>query len=392
MVGRNASLRVAVAVLLLVAGTAIAQSIISARSGMVHHVEGLAAIDGQAIDVKYSQFPEVRVGQVLKTEDGRVEVLLNPGVFLRVAENSSFRMVSNQLTDTRIELLSGTSMVEYGEVAKEHHLTLLYKDGTVVFDKAGLYRVDAATGALRVYQGEAKVTRGDQTLSAKVGREVMMAAPVLTSMKFDLKEDDEFYRWASRRAGYLALANVSAAKSLKDSGFSGSGLVGSGTWRWSPYFGMYTYIPYNSMYYSPFGYSFYSPYLISGFYNAYPGYYNNGAYYGGGGGGGTSQAAAATRGSVNYAAPSRPGVSSGTGGGMMRGDATGGFGGMGHSGGMRGGYDNSGSGWNGGYSGSSGSVSSSSTSVASPSSGSSSAVSAPSAGASHGGSAGGHGR
>ena len=92
-----------IAALFVFAGFASGQSVISARSGLVHYVEGQVTIDDKAVDVKYSQFPEVKENQVLKTEDGRAEVLLNPGVFLRVAENSSFRMVSNRLTDTRVE-------------------------------------------------------------------------------------------------------------------------------------------------------------------------------------------------------------------------------------------------------------------------------------------------
>src|SRR6266536_4682363 len=91
------------ALLALSVSAGLAQSVISAHSGLVHYVEGQVLLDGKAVDVKYSQFPEVRVDQVLKTEEGRAEVLLTPGVFLRLAENSSFRMISNKLIDTQIE-------------------------------------------------------------------------------------------------------------------------------------------------------------------------------------------------------------------------------------------------------------------------------------------------
>src|SRR5262245_52912637 len=84
-----------------------AQQAISARSGMIHYVEGDVAIDGTAIHPKFAEFPEVKNNEVLSTQEGRVEVLLTPGVFLRLAENSSVRMVSNSLTDTRIAVVSG---------------------------------------------------------------------------------------------------------------------------------------------------------------------------------------------------------------------------------------------------------------------------------------------
>ena len=50
---------------------------------------------------KFAEFPDVKNGQTLAAEDGRAEVLLTPGVILRIAENSSFQMVSNSRSDTR---------------------------------------------------------------------------------------------------------------------------------------------------------------------------------------------------------------------------------------------------------------------------------------------------
>lgn len=348
----------------LVPSTALfGQSVISARSGLIHYVEGQVTVDGKTVELKYSQFPDVRDGQVLKTEEGRAEVLLTPGVFLRVAENSSFRMVSNRLSDTKVEALGGALMVEHGEIVKENQVTLLYKDRTISFLKSGLYRIDAENGQLKVYQGEARVVAPEQSLSVKAAHEIQLEAAVLTAMKFDAKLDDEFYRWASRRASYIAMANVSAAKRIYDSGFYNSSRTG--LWSWNPWFGMFTYVPFGNMWYSPFGYGFYTPSLINQFYAYYPGYYGAGhgygsGYYGGGGGGSSS----ATRGRFNsassYSTPSRPsgaagmganpGVSAGSGGGRAYGGgggmtSGGGFsGGGGHGGGGGGGFSSGGGG------------------------------------------------
>ena len=38
--------------------------------------------------------------------------------------------------------------------------------------------------------------------------------------------------------------------------------AGSATWMYNPYFGMFTYMPYTGMFYSPFGYSFFSPGMV----------------------------------------------------------------------------------------------------------------------------------
>lgn len=53
----------------------------------------------------------------------------------------------------------------------------------------------------------------------------------------------------------MSMANISAAKSVHDSGMS---WLSSG-WRWNPYFGMFTFIPLRGSYLSPYGYRFWSP-------------------------------------------------------------------------------------------------------------------------------------
>jgi hypothetical protein len=66
-----------------------AQVAISARSGLVHYAEGDVLLEGNPVDPQPGHFPEIGVGQTLTAEQGRAEVLLTPGVFLRLAENSS---------------------------------------------------------------------------------------------------------------------------------------------------------------------------------------------------------------------------------------------------------------------------------------------------------------
>src|SRR6185295_11157481 len=93
-----------------------AQSVISAHSGTIHYIEGDVTIDGNGLHPKFAEFPEVKSGQVLATDEGRAEVLLTPGVFLRLAEKSSVRMLSNALADTRIAVIFGSVLIEAGEL------------------------------------------------------------------------------------------------------------------------------------------------------------------------------------------------------------------------------------------------------------------------------------
>ena len=263
-------IRLPLAVLLVGASSGWAQQVISAHSGVIHYVEGQVTLDGKPVQQKFAEFPDVKNGQTLAAEDGRAEVLLTPGVILRIAENSSFQMVSNSRSDTRFTVLTGSAIVEVGELLQSNAITVIYNDAHIELTKKGLFRIDSDPGKLRVYEGEARVTAGSQTLLARKGREVLLGA-VLDMNGFDVKDTDAFMRWASRRSEELAQANISSARSASNLGYTGSGYasgygygsgygMGMGSWAYNPWYGMFTYMPYgNGMYYSPFGYPFYSP-------------------------------------------------------------------------------------------------------------------------------------
>jgi hypothetical protein len=131
---------------------------------------------------------------------------------------------------------------------------------------------------VRVYQGEVKVDAAGTTQSLKNSRELIASATGWTAAKFEDKEGDSLYRWAKRRSGYIAMANVSAARSAKDS-FYGGGR--SGMWAFNPYFGFATYLPYRDTLRNPFGYYFYTPYSVMAVFAPRP-VYSQG-YSGGGG-------------------------------------------------------------------------------------------------------------
>lgn len=296
-----------VAVLFAASPCLRAQNAISAHSGMVNYVEGKVLLDGQAIDPKFGQFPEVKNDQVLETEQGRAELLLTPGVFLRLAENTSFKMLSNKLSDTALDMLSGTAMVEVDELMKDNAITLRYKDSTISLAKVGLYRVDADSGRLRVYDGDADATYGIKTVHVHKGKQVELNETLLAS-SFETKDTDAFYRWVSRRSEYIAAANVSSAHAAGHYGLSAvtpcagqaattpdpstllvNGAAGYcspygdpygynslygltygfspyGSWIFNPYYGMFTYLPGFGYGYNPFGWVVYSPVTVGALY------------------------------------------------------------------------------------------------------------------------------
>ena len=248
------------------AASAGAQSVISAHSGVIHYVEGDVTIDGSAVHPKFAEFPDVKSGQVLATEEGRAEVLLTPGVFLRVTENSSVRMLSNALADTRMEVLSGSVLVEVGELLPNNAIAFDAAGAHMTLAKKGLYRIDAGPARLRVYDGQAVVSEGSDSLTAKKGHEIDLDAAKLLDARFDVKDTDSFYRWGARRAEYVAAANVISARVASNSDYKSGFASGAGGWSWNPYFGMFTFLPASGVYFSPFGAAFYSPGMVNAYY------------------------------------------------------------------------------------------------------------------------------
>src|ERR1700691_125868 len=202
----------------LAAGSACAQYVISSHSGVIQYVEGRAYLADKPIEPKFGQFPDIKENQEFRTEDGRAEILLTPGVFLRLGENSSVRMLSTRLTDTRVEMLSGSAMIECNEMPKDNAVELVYKKDSIGLQKQGLYRLDTKPAHFQVFEGEAVVTDPSGQLTLKTGKQTNLAG-VLMAENFGRKADDQdaLYRWSDRRASYVAQANVASATSANAS-------------------------------------------------------------------------------------------------------------------------------------------------------------------------------
>jgi hypothetical protein len=377
-------MRRALLALALTTSSMWAQSVISAHSGVIHLTEGTVELDGKVIQspAKLGEFVDMKTGQTLATKDGDAEVLLTPGVFLRLAENSSVKMISNKLDDTRIEVLAGSAMVQVGELLLGNAITLVYRNADISLAKRGLYRIDSDPARLRVFDGEAQVSSGDLTpVTVRKGHQVSINGETLEAKNFDSKETDAFYRWNARRDEYIAEANVYAAKTARDSGqgmgfYTGSGYGagtygGAGTWAFNPWFGMYTYLPYSGMFYSPFGYGYFSPFMVGYMYMpGSPFFLGSGL----GRGVGTTMAGITTRnstlgtgtgitragavGATGFRGANGPATASSTRGGFFGGGGGGSTGGGtssggglssgGHAGGMGGGASSGGHGGSGG--------------------------------------------
>jgi hypothetical protein len=260
-----------VVVLALSAIPALAQPVISAKSGLISYVEGKVYLGDQIVEPSPTHFAEVKENAVVRTAEGRAEVLLTPGVVLRLGENSSFKMLTNRLIDTRLELLTGSAVVEADEIAKDTNVTLVCKDGTVSLDKKGLYRFDTAPARLKVFDGLASAQVAGQNVEVASGKMLGLGGTIASVEKFDKEDTDSLDNWSKRRGELVAMANVSAAKQVHDSGCAGLSFVTpvstsqpcssdpcAPSWRYNPWFGMITYIPCGTAW-SPYGYRYWNP-------------------------------------------------------------------------------------------------------------------------------------
>jgi len=234
-----------------------------ALPGTLNYIEGQAAIAGEPLNAKSIGSTALETGQSITTQDGKAEILLTPGVFLRLDDNSSAKMLSPRLTYTEIGLDKGRAMVEVAEIHPENDLLIREDGATTRLLKTGVYAFDANQDEVRVFDGKALVQNGDEHVTVKGGREVALNTDQkLKAVKFDKNayEQDDLYRWSSLRSSYLAEANADVARTYFVNGWYGPGWFGAG-WYWDPWFSAYTFIPADGIFYSPFGWGFYSPLL-----------------------------------------------------------------------------------------------------------------------------------
>src|SRR4051794_2308986 len=128
---------------LFATGLLVAAGASVARPGTVNYAEGSVTLAGQTIGSRQIGQAEVAEGQVLATARGKAEMLLTPGVLLRLGDNSEVKMVSPSLTNTRVELLRGEAMVEAAQVRDENRIDVIDGGVDVRIEKKGIYRFDA---------------------------------------------------------------------------------------------------------------------------------------------------------------------------------------------------------------------------------------------------------
>jgi len=247
-----------------------------ARPGSINYVEGRASIGTVPVTTGSIGTVELDRNQSLTTETGKVEILLTPGVFLRLADNSSLKMISPDLANTEVQLDKGRAMVEVVEIYPQNNIRIDQNGASTKLLKKGLYDFDADRNEIRVFKGSAQVIAGSRKTTLGGAQKVTLGGANLRASRFETRQyEDEFYRWCGLRSGYLSEASVDAARTYlgPGPGWYGPAWAGVG-WYWDPWFGVYTFLPADGIFYGPFGWGFYSPIAVYWspfiFYGHYP--------------------------------------------------------------------------------------------------------------------------
>src|SRR5436190_21350075 len=85
--------------------------LVSTKAGLVNYVQGSATVKAAT---------SIPAGKPIGTgPGGAVEILLNPGSYLRMGENSTVVLDATDLTDIALRILQGTAVIEASGVDKE---------------------------------------------------------------------------------------------------------------------------------------------------------------------------------------------------------------------------------------------------------------------------------
>jgi hypothetical protein len=235
---------------------AAGQSVISARSGVVHFFEGSVYLRDQPLEPHPGKFQMLAPGDELRTTQGSAELLLTPGVFLRMGQKSTIRMLANNLADTRVELLAGSAIVGSDEPNANTSVTLICRNWKVHFLQEGTYRIDSEPPRLWVDKGKAEVSAEGTAapVSVEQGMNLPFAA-VLVPERSVNEPADELSDWSKGRSESISADNAIAAKISDDPTTAGTPDLGPGTLTYFPLLGL-----------SPLGLGFSSTYSSSALY------------------------------------------------------------------------------------------------------------------------------
>jgi hypothetical protein len=237
---------------------------ISAKAGGVNVVVGHVMVARKDQDPQLlSSKDNLTAGEVVTTgSTGNAEILLNPGSYLRLAENSEFKFEDISLDHLQLRLAKGSAIIEATGVADmDLGIKISTPHANFSIMRSGIYRInvqpDSSELAVRKGRGsfgpnKTDIVKGGNTITIGRGFSAQGKLP---------KEKDAFEVWSKQRAEFLAKANEKLSQRTLNgylSSFNGwdSWFWGPrrfGLWTFNASFGCYTFLPFYYGWSSPYG-------------------------------------------------------------------------------------------------------------------------------------------
>lgn len=240
--------------------------VISAKAGGVNFVEGNVTFVRKNGKSGYLlKGDELDIGDKVTTgADGRAELLLNPGSYVRLGGNTTFEFTTTSLDDLRLKLGGGSAIFEVF-ASEEFKVMVDTPKAKLFLVQSGIYRVDVLSdggGRLTVNKGRAQTGDIDATV-VKSGRQATVRGNQSDIAKFDSDNKDALDAWSKERAKELsriskAVQTAGMRNSLMRS-FLGRGwnmYSSFGLWAYDPFYRMFCFLPFGHGWNSPYGYGF----------------------------------------------------------------------------------------------------------------------------------------
>ena len=282
--------------------------VISAKAGGINAITGHASVHsrGNGDWQQLSITDDLNAGDRVRTDfDGRIEILLNPGSYLRVGGNSEVELMDNTLENLEVRLLRGTAIVEAtGADGLELNIGISTPHTKLAIVRQGLYRLSVVPGdGTELIVRKGRVILSDSHTKVKGGNKVVFSATnvsvaKLTKEEKKLQDKEEVAVWSKERAETLAKANRRISERMLNSAFASfidndpfsRGRLGF--WFFNTHARCYTFLPFYYGWRSPYGNSYSNSVYYNPTYSNYPrtgpNNGNTGGGYSSGGSGGST--------------------------------------------------------------------------------------------------------
>jgi hypothetical protein len=239
--------------------------VISAKAGGVNFVEGnVTVVRKNGKSGFLLKGDEVDIGDKVTTgANGKAELLLNPGSYVRLGGMSAFEFTTTSLDDLHLKLNGGSAIFEVF-ASEDFKVTVNTPKGKMSLIQSGIYRVDVlndGVARITVTKGRAQLGDIDATI-IKTGRQAIVNGNQSDIAKFDSDNKDGLDVWSKARAKELSRIS----KEVQTAGMRNSlmrSFLGRG-WNLYSSFGLWAFDPFNRSYCflpfghwnSPYGYGF----------------------------------------------------------------------------------------------------------------------------------------